>query len=511
MADSYRGMPGDGVEILVADQGQAEILRGMGLSLRAFEEVEAAEAPGADFCLLVTRAGPSKWQILADAEYAGRLYRWGAARVRWLYVEQLPREPAAWPGCGLTADELAALAAAAPQLPPDLSRPEPEPGAGDDRLERPLAFDWQQFTVARYLEAEDEETDEPILVDSLFRGDTGLIVAPGGTGKGFGAVQLGACLAVGQSFFGVWEVPRPFRVLYVSAEESQKTVRRRTRGALSRLGLNPEAARSAAGRYVGRSIRGQGCCHLVRPDGQGGLARTQALADLDQQAEDFRPDLIFLDHFAKFIPVNEIDNMALTTACGFLEELAVGRSCAVILLHHANKSGAVYVRRADDLFRSLDPSVIRGGSSLAANVRWALMMAPLTSEFAVKTLGPAAGSGRAGTYVAARVAKKNEGRGESVFYLRHDQEGFFERVDQGREAAGPEADARRLAQEVARRELDLSAKPLGESTGGREAFGWGGPRSRRAAEKALEMGLVEIVKRVGARGNLLRPGSRLAS
>jgi len=474
----------------------------------AFADLSPEETAGENLWLLVTCAGPADWIATADLDYADLLYRRGAASIRWLYVPELPGRLADWPGVGLTQKAWIEKLATAPVLPVEPEKPADQAAQasfGDpEEPGRPFHFNWRNYTVDNYLDRE-EEPDEPILAGSLFRGDTGLIVAPGGTGKGFGAAQLGAALAAGRSFFGVWEVPRPFRVMYVSAEESQKTVRRRTRGAVRRLGLGPVETREVGGRYLGRSIRGLGNPHLARADGRGGLEKTQALADLDEQVGAFRPDIIFLDHFAKFLPCNEIDNMALTGACGLLEELAVSRHCAVILLHHASKSGPVYARKSDDLFRLLDPSAIRGGSSLAANVRWALMMAPLAEELAIKTVGPEAAGCRAGAYVAARVAKKNEGPAESVFYLKHGEEGFFEPAESIYCEDSQKADALRLAREVAQRARNGSDRPLTASRGVRLTFGWGPTRARKAVELAVEMGLVAESKSSGARGTDLLP------
>jgi len=50
-----------------------------------------------------------------------------------------------------------------------------------------------------------------------------------------------------------------------------------------------------------------------------------------------------------------------------------------------------------------------------------------------------------------------------------------------------------------------------EEEGGREAFGLSSQRPVRAAEKALELGLVEIEKRSIGRGHLLRPAVTVVS
>lgn len=83
------------------------------------------------------------------------------------------------------------------------------------------------------------------------------------------------------------------------------------------------------------------------------------------------------------------------------------------------------------------------------------MMVPLSEEYALKVIGERARNKPAGTYVAARVGKKNEGHTEALFFLEHADDGLFERV----EADGPDSeksctqtDSHMLADEVRQRE-----------------------------------------------------------
>ena len=130
------------------------------------------------------------------------------------------------------------------------------------------------------------------------------------------------------------------------------------------------------------------------------------------------------------------------------------------------------------------------------------MMVPLSEEYAVKLIGEEAQGRPAGAYVAARVGKKNEGRSESVFYLEHGESGLFDRVEPVGEDSEL-ADAHKLTEEVRRREASPMEALLGESNGGREAFGWGIGRSKKAAARAISMGLLALAKRTGGRGYYL--------
>ena len=150
---------------------------------------------------------------------------------------------------------------------------------------------------------------------------------------------------------------------------------------------------------------------------------------------------------------------------------------------------------------ALSQSAIRGASALPACIRWGLMMVPLSEEYAVKIIGEEAQGRSAGTYVAARVGKKNEGRSETVFYLEHGESGLFDRVEPiGEESES--GDAHKLTEEVKQRERIMGSL-LSETKGGQEAFGWGIGRSKKAAQKAISLGFLVTKKRTGVKGHYL--------
>ena len=332
--------------------------------------------------------------------------------------------------------------------------------------------------------------------DSMPRGCLAGEIAPPGTGKGYLALQLGVHLAAGKRFFNIWEIERPRHVLYVSGEESPRVIHERARAAL--LGLPPELREEAAGRFWAFSLAG--CVHLVEPDGKGGIQPTESLNDLERLIDELEADVVFIDTLGRFTPCDENNNQAMTMICGLLEELIARHGCNIVLLHHTNKLGGAFANSKEEMRQSLSQTAIRGASALPACIRWGLMMVPLGDEFAQKVIGEEAIGKPPGTYVAARVAKKNEGKSEPVFFLEHGEGGLFTQV----EAVGQDsalADAELLAEEVRRRAVAIPVEPyLAEKTGGQDAFGWGWTRSKRAAEKAIEAGLLITEKRPGSRG-----------
>jgi len=214
-------------------------------------------------------------------------------------------------------------------------------------------------------------------------------------------------------------------------------------------------------------------------------------------------EVVFIDTFSRFAPCPENDNQVITMVCGLLEELVAKHGCNIVLLHHTNKIGGALANSKEEMRSALSQSSIRGASALPACIRWGLLMVPLGDEFAQKIIGEDAAGKPPGTYVAARVAKKNEGTAEQIFFLEHVEMGLFRQV----EPVGQDSelsDAEKLANEVRRRAESAPMEPyLPETNGGKEAFGWGWHRSKRAAQKAIELGLLMAEKRPGIRGNIL--------
>gem|GEM_PF-1275415 len=438
--------------------------------------------------IIITPQSQNSWKLNAEAAWGQNLYLLGAKTVRLYWPSNLPALIDNWRVNGLTPEELTKQLLAAPVI--EYKKPRP--------IQAIIPLDGLGL---KYLESE-PEPPQWALKGSLLLRCLAVIVAPPGTGKGLLAMQLGACLAASKRFFDIWDIERPLVVLYLTAEESGRTVHARAKGALEML--EPGLREEAAGRFWAFSV--SGCSHLVELDGQGGLRPTESYWDLDRLIGQIGPDIVILDTFSRLFPTPENDNSIVTVACGYLEELIVKNNCAILLLHHTNKAGGALVGSKNELYSALSQSALRGASALPACARWVLSMAPLSDEYAQKVIGERAQERASGAFVAIRVSKKNEGPPESIHYLEHGPDGFFEQV----EPAGPNSelsDAHNLAKEVRRRE-GAGEPPLSVTRGGVEAFSWGVTRSKRAAEKVLEEGLLVSRKRDSGRGFYLQSSDR---
>ena len=361
---------------------------------------------------------------------------------------------------------------------------------------RGLSSRLMEFYGPQYLNREAPEA-EWILKKSLALGDVALLAGLPGVGKGWLSNQLAVHVAAGLDFLG-WQIEHPWRTLYLTAEESPNVVHRRARAALLQLleGLRYKAACA----FHGISVCGN--VGLVTTDKSGRLAATENFFDLDALFDDLSPGLVILDTFARFFPVNENDNSFITTAFSLLEQLADKYKTTVLVTHHCSKIGSIFADSESMLKSNLTLQSIRGGSAISGCVRWVVMLTPLTSRYAAKLFGDAAGEKPDGCYVAGRVVKKNEGPGEDIFYLKHGEGGLFEQVEPGCQIDDL-SDAEILAREVRRREAS-GEEPLSAVNGAREAFRWGSSRSQKAISQALTEGLLIIKRREVGKGNILR-------
>jgi hypothetical protein len=215
---------------------------------------------------------------------------------------------------------------------------------------------------------------------------------------------------------------------------------------------------------------------------------------------------VVLDTLSRFLNIDENDNPAMTAACGMLEEVIEELSCNIIMLHHVNKSAGEVVNNDTEMYRALSQSAIRGASSLAGAARFAIVFAPLSKGFASSLFGEEAKDKPSGSYLAIRAPMKNIGPPEPpLFFVRGDG-GLLERVEAKAERDELEKDAYKLAEEVKRRE-EAGELPLSFSRGYQDVFDGGTKRSKKVAEKALALGLVDEADRKDRNGKVLKSRS----
>lgn len=399
-----------------------------------------------------------------------------------------------WQEDGGTFERLAAIVEAAPLF-----------GARSEESHRPFQVDPWAFSGRQYLAREFKEFDW-MIEKSFRRGQLGLICGPPGCGKGFFSLQLAVALAAGRPAFDFWEISRPNLTMFISSEDDQDELHRRLYRALHRL---PNGERDeVAGRVLAVPVRGR--ITLTERDRAGSIRPTINFDDLKSMVDQVKPDLLILDTLARIFGIDENDNPSMTEACGLLEEIIEQYGCNIIVVHHTSKMGGDRAADKNKLKAALVQTAIRGASALVGCVRWALLMAPMDDDLAGKIFGSAATGKHSGSFLAARVAKKNAGGVEGICYMERDRDGLLDRVlpldEIGRgdavQGEGAQADAHMLAAEVDRRRHDGQPR-LSVTTGGTAAFGWGRKRSVEAARVAVELGLLMELKNDKGKGSIL--------
>jgi putative DNA primase/helicase len=167
-----------------------------------------------------------------------------------------------------------------------------------------------------------------LLAPLLATDSVALVYGPGGIGKSFFALSLAWAVASGGHFLG-WQSPRPHRVLYVDGEMGVAAVRER----LALLGGPPPAGLAIMAHDLGDG-------RLLDLSEDAGIERLMATWN--------NPALVVLDTLASLVGVRSGDAEHWARVQRFLLRQRRRRR-AILLVHHANRQGAIRgsARRAD--------------------------------------------------------------------------------------------------------------------------------------------------------------------
>ena len=245
------------------------------------------------------------------------------------------------------------------------------------------------------------DTDPPprtfLVADFLPARESGLIIARGGTGKGFAQIRLALSIALGEPF-GPFNVDQARGVVLVSSEDDRDEFHRRMRDALRARGGDDQNGRGWS-EYVRDALvkrirfvdlRGVTRHHLGH-DLRGAIACTaERIADVDT-------GLVLVDPLGRFSPpglqINSQEGAAvLVTELDAMREVT---NAAVIAVYHVTKNA---VKEGGEL-RSGASS---GSLQLEDLSRWVLNLKSLTRKEANDY-----GLDHTGNYVEAAVTKTN--------------------------------------------------------------------------------------------------------
>lgn len=173
-----------------------------------------------------------------------------------------------------------------------------------------------------------------LVKDFLPERETGLLVARGGTGKGFLELYLATSLALGESF-GRFDVESPRGVVIVSREDDREELHRRFEATMCARfpdGATREHVRRLREHLRVVDLRG------VR-DGRLGPELCARIVDATRTLD--APGLVILDPLGKLLPEEVVSLNSQEGAALIHQELDVlglDSGCAVLLAHHVNKA-----------------------------------------------------------------------------------------------------------------------------------------------------------------------------
>ena len=234
------------------------------------------------------------------------------------------------------------------------------------------------------------------VLPNMVAGTVGALVSPGGAGKSMLILQLAAQIAGGPDLLDVGEFPTGL-VVYLPAEDPPTAIHHR----LHALGVHLTAEQ--------RQIVADGL--LIEPL-IGKCPNIMALGWFDalkRAAEGRR--LMILDTLRRFHIEEENASGPMAQVIGRMEAIAADTGCAIVFLHHSNKSAAM--AGAGD-----QQQASRGSSVLVDNIRWQSYLSGMTQAEAEEW---SVDESQRGYFVRYGVSKANYGAPfQECWFRRHE-------------------------------------------------------------------------------------------
>lgn len=170
----------------------------------------------------------------------------------------------------------------------------------------------------------------------LLRGFLSLTVAPGGLGKSSLLIVEALAMVTGRDLLGD-APPKPLRVWCWNGEDPREEVERRIAAACLHYGIPAQDVADRLMMDSGRDVP----ITLAQMNGQGiKIAKpvSDALIAAIREAE---ADVMIVDPFVTTHTVNENDNASLNAIVSEWRRIADATGCAIELVHHVSKAGAM--------------------------------------------------------------------------------------------------------------------------------------------------------------------------
>lgn len=210
------------------------------------------------------------------------------------------------------------------------------------------------------------------VLPGLIRSTVGLISGAGGIGKSFLTFQLAISIASGHliNVHNAYDNKQTLarKVLWLTAEDDKDILHHRLHSiANAKLHANKQDLANALS-YISLFPTVGTNFSLIDFDG----AATENMQILHKIIQKEKPEIIFIDTLRRFHDSDENDNGRMSSVLKSFESIAKSYSCAVVLVHHENKSG---LNNSD-----ANQSAIRGASAIVDNARWLIRLRAMSSD-----------------------------------------------------------------------------------------------------------------------------------
>jgi RecA-family ATPase len=272
------------------------------------------------------------------------------------------------------------------------------------------------ISIREALSAPRPEID--FVIPGLPAAHLGAIVAQGGTGKGWFALQLAASQACGlPAIGGLIPAPKsPSRVVLVAAEDDATILAYRLHAVVDDLSGNGDLVAQSLARDRDEVVG-------LLEQNLGVVSTRGKAARIDDADETFYEELVdgckgarlfIVDPLRRLHGGDENDSRLMTAVCERLEALCDSTGAAVLVTHHTNKHTLPTLQQA-----------VRGSSAVTDAIRWQLNLALMSEQEAQLYAVP---DDRRREYVRADLAKSNYGAPQPTRWLRRQASGVFDLV-----------------------------------------------------------------------------------
>jgi regulatory protein RepA len=264
----------------------------------------------------------------------------------------------------------------------------------------------------------DKEPPLPIyIVDPYLQaGENAVVAGAGGVGKNFFLLSMTVSICTGTPFYG-YHVPQKRRVLYVMAERSTASFRRRlykvTQALLPQGDERKQFKRDLMENCVVRILSGEHLSLIEFEHGQW-VPAVAAVDELIAELRKAKIEVMILDPMSRLHGGDENDNSAMSAFTKALERISQATGCSIVLVHHTGKSG------------SGDQYGFRGASAIGDNTSEMIILSKVEGENRKRlNLAQLDASERSNDIVLVHHARCSDGRAASDLYLIRSDNGVL--------------------------------------------------------------------------------------